>query len=192
MLTKVKLRQKPLADGKLSLYLDFYPPITDQVTGKKTRREFLQLHIWEKPKGSLQRQHNADTLFVAEQDSREKTHSWKATSTLTLRKSTSPTSRDQKRNSSSTTKKASRTNPSQTGTATAEHSTCSRNSVRKTSSSKTSPSNGAKTSGTSSWEQTASSMKERHWHKPPATTTSAASEPSCSKPSTKDKTSTPN
>lgn len=67
MLTKVKLRQKPLADGKLSLYLDFYPPITDQVTGKKTRREFLQLHIWEKPKGSLQRQHNADTLFVAEQ-----------------------------------------------------------------------------------------------------------------------------
>ena len=35
MLTKVKLRQKPLADGKLLLYLDFYPPITDQVTGKK-------------------------------------------------------------------------------------------------------------------------------------------------------------
>ena len=67
MLTKVKLRQKPLADGKLSLYLDFYPPIADPVTGKKTRREFLQLHIWEKPKGSLQRQHNADTLFVAEQ-----------------------------------------------------------------------------------------------------------------------------
>ena len=47
MLTKVKLRQKPLADGKLSLYLDFYPPIADPVTGKKTRREFLQ------------RQHNA-------------------------------------------------------------------------------------------------------------------------------------
>ena len=35
MLTKVKLRQKPLADGKLSLYLDFYPPIADPVTGKK-------------------------------------------------------------------------------------------------------------------------------------------------------------
>ena len=42
MLTKVKLRQKPLADGKLSLYLDFYPPIADPVIGKKTRREFLQ------------------------------------------------------------------------------------------------------------------------------------------------------
>ena len=47
MLTKVQLRQKPLADGKLSLYLDFYPPIADPVTDKKTRREFLQ------------RQHNA-------------------------------------------------------------------------------------------------------------------------------------
>ncbi|MBP3661537.1 MAG: hypothetical protein J6J25_00350 [Bacteroidales bacterium] len=26
----------------MSLYLDFYPPITDQVTGEKTRREFQQ------------------------------------------------------------------------------------------------------------------------------------------------------
>ena len=58
MVTKVKLRQKPLADGRLSLYLDFYPPISDPVTGQKKRREFLHLHIWEKPKGSLQRQHN--------------------------------------------------------------------------------------------------------------------------------------
>ena len=67
MVTKVKHRQKPLADGRLSLYLDFYPPISDPVTGQKKRREFLHLHIWERPKGSLQRQHNADTLFVAEQ-----------------------------------------------------------------------------------------------------------------------------
>ena len=54
MLTKVKLRQKPLADGKLSLYLDFYPPITDPVTGKKTRREFLQ------------RQHNAAHIDLSD------------------------------------------------------------------------------------------------------------------------------
>ena len=43
MATKVKLRQKPLADGRLSLYLDFYPPISDPVTGQKKRREFLHL-----------------------------------------------------------------------------------------------------------------------------------------------------
>ena len=54
MLTKVKLRQKPLADGKLSLYLDFYPPIADPVTGKKTRREFLQ------------RRHNAPHIDLAD------------------------------------------------------------------------------------------------------------------------------
>ncbi len=35
MVTKVKLRQKPLADGRMSLYLDFYPPISDLVTGQK-------------------------------------------------------------------------------------------------------------------------------------------------------------
>ena len=34
-------------------YLDFYPPITDQVTGKKTRREFLQ------------RQHNATPTYTS-------------------------------------------------------------------------------------------------------------------------------
>ncbi len=38
---KVKLRQKPINDNMLSLYLDFYPPIIDLKTGKKTRREFL-------------------------------------------------------------------------------------------------------------------------------------------------------
>ena len=67
MVTKVKLRQKPLADGRLSLYLDFYPPISDPVTGQKKRREFLHLHIWEKPKGSLQRQHNSDLNFIQSQ-----------------------------------------------------------------------------------------------------------------------------
>lgn len=151
MLTKVKLRQKPLADGKLSLYLDFYPPIADPVTGKKTRREFLQLHIWEKPKGSLQRQHNADTLFVAEQIRFERENALlKSNIYSDLEKEHIAYLERSEKNSSSTTKKASRTNLSQTGTATAEHSTFSRNSVRKISSSKTSPSNGARTSGTSS------------------------------------------
>ena len=43
MATKVKLRQKPMAGGKESLYLDFYPPIVNPQTGKSTRREFLKL-----------------------------------------------------------------------------------------------------------------------------------------------------
>ena len=140
MVTKVKLRQKPLADGRLSLYLDLYPPISDPVTGQKKRREFLHLHIWEKPKGSLQRQHNSDTLFVAEQIRFERENALlKSNIYSDLEKETSPTSKDLRKNSLSTTRKASKTNLLQTGTATVARSTFSRSSVQKTSSSKTSP-----------------------------------------------------
>ena len=44
--TKVTLRQKPLKGNKLSLYLDFYPPVLDPETGKPTRREFLGKYIY--------------------------------------------------------------------------------------------------------------------------------------------------
>lgn len=47
-MTKVKLRSKPITQGKRSLYLDFYPPITDPQSGKTTRREFLDLSIFDK------------------------------------------------------------------------------------------------------------------------------------------------
>ena len=45
MTTKVTLRQKLISQGRKSLYLDFYPPITTAGTDKKTRREFLGLSI---------------------------------------------------------------------------------------------------------------------------------------------------
>lgn len=44
-MTNVSLRVKKISDKKESLYLDFYPPITNPATGKPTRREFLGLHI---------------------------------------------------------------------------------------------------------------------------------------------------
>lgn len=40
----VTLREKPIKDNLLSLYLDFYPPIPHLETGKPTRREFLKLY----------------------------------------------------------------------------------------------------------------------------------------------------
>ena len=43
---KVTLRTKPIQDSKLRLYLDFYPAITNPVTGKATRREFLSLYVF--------------------------------------------------------------------------------------------------------------------------------------------------
>jgi len=66
MATKVKLRQKKISKGRKSLYLDFYPPIPHPETGKPTRREFLGLYIFEKPKTPFDKQHNSETLKIAE------------------------------------------------------------------------------------------------------------------------------
>ncbi|MDQ3748660.1 MAG: site-specific integrase [Acidobacteriota bacterium] len=61
---KVNLREKILKHDKRSLYLDFYPPII--VEGRRTRREFLSLYIYEKPKTELEREHNRETRLLAE------------------------------------------------------------------------------------------------------------------------------
>ena len=46
MATKVKLRQKAISGNRQSLYLDLYPPITNPETGEPTRREFLNLFLF--------------------------------------------------------------------------------------------------------------------------------------------------
>jgi len=46
MTTRVTLRYKPISGNRQSLYLDFYPAITDANTGKQTRREFLNLYLF--------------------------------------------------------------------------------------------------------------------------------------------------
>lgn len=66
MITKVTLRQRKISKGRLSLYLDFYPAISHPETGKPTRREFLGLYVFEKPKTPIDRQHNTDTLKIAQ------------------------------------------------------------------------------------------------------------------------------
>lgn len=67
MTTKVTLRRKPISKGRQSLYLDFYPAITNTTTGEPTRRLFLGLYIIEKPKDALEKQHNKEMLKIAEQ-----------------------------------------------------------------------------------------------------------------------------
>jgi len=90
MAIKVKLRQKPINDNMISLYLDFYPPILNIKTGKSTRREFLNKYIHAPIKeitrhgkdGKVKKtyiyhnipsinetyeQHNINTLAIAEQ-----------------------------------------------------------------------------------------------------------------------------
>lgn len=66
MATKVSLRQKKISKGRESLYLDFYPPIPHPETGEPTRREFLGLYIYEKPKTPIDKQHNTETLKIGE------------------------------------------------------------------------------------------------------------------------------
>lgn len=66
MATKVKLRQKAISGNRKSLYLDFYPAIPHPKTGKPTRREFLGLYLFEKPKTPIDKQHNTETLKIGE------------------------------------------------------------------------------------------------------------------------------
>ena len=66
MATKASLRQKKISKGRKSLYLDFYPPIPHPKTGKPTRREFLGLYVYEKPKTPIDKKHNTETLKIGE------------------------------------------------------------------------------------------------------------------------------
>ena len=63
---KVTLREKKLKHGKLGLYLDFYPAITNPETQKQTRREHLRLYTYEKPKTQNEKDHNKQTRILAE------------------------------------------------------------------------------------------------------------------------------
>lgn len=64
--TKVKLRAKKISNQRLSLYLDFYPPITGN-DGKTTRREFLKIYVQENPTTALEKENKKATLLIAEQ-----------------------------------------------------------------------------------------------------------------------------
>lgn len=67
MITKVNLRQKAISKGRQSLYLDFYPAIPDpKKPGKTTRREFLRLYLFDKPRNPIDKKHNKETLLIAQ------------------------------------------------------------------------------------------------------------------------------
>ena len=66
MAIKVTLRKKKISKGRLSLYLDFYPPINIG-TVNETRREFLKMYIIEKPKTQIEKKQNIETIAIANQ-----------------------------------------------------------------------------------------------------------------------------
>ena len=63
---KVTLREKSISNGRISIYLDFYPAIRHPLSGKDTRRDFLGLYLIEKPRTDLDRQHNKHTRLLAQ------------------------------------------------------------------------------------------------------------------------------
>lgn len=65
-MTNITVRKKKITNNKLSLYLDYYPPITSSKTGKETRREFLKLQVFAKPKDAIEKTHNKETIEFAE------------------------------------------------------------------------------------------------------------------------------
>ena len=66
IMTKVKLYEKKIKDGRKSLYLDFYPPIINPETRKATRREHLKLYVYERPKNETEKKHNKETKMLGE------------------------------------------------------------------------------------------------------------------------------
>lgn len=65
---KVTVRTKALKDGiHLSIYLDYYPAIIHPLTGKLTRREFLETRLLADPRTPVHRKHNKETLQMVEQ-----------------------------------------------------------------------------------------------------------------------------
>ncbi|MCX6330601.1 MAG: site-specific integrase, partial [Bacteroidia bacterium] len=67
MAIKVTLRQKPISKNRQTLYLDFYPAISNLETGEKTRREFLGYYIFDNPKNPVDKDHNKQVHKLAEQ-----------------------------------------------------------------------------------------------------------------------------
>lgn len=64
--TKVTLRQRLLESGKITLYLDYYPPIRNPRTNRSQRHEYLGIYLYSMPKNAVERNYNMSMLEKAE------------------------------------------------------------------------------------------------------------------------------
>ncbi len=60
--TKVTLRQRLLNSGKITLYLDFYPPLKDPETKKNIRHEYLGIYLVKSPKFAIEKEANKQKM----------------------------------------------------------------------------------------------------------------------------------
>ena len=61
-----KIRQRPLKNGKMSLFIDYYPPVWNMQKKMYTRWEFLKLHIHPEPKTAFEKKENDLNMEIAE------------------------------------------------------------------------------------------------------------------------------
>lgn len=61
-----KLREKKLKNDRVSLYIDYYPPIWNAVKKIHTRREYLNLYLTKNPKTDFEKKSNALSREIAE------------------------------------------------------------------------------------------------------------------------------
>lgn len=64
-IVKVILRQEKLRSGKVSLYLDYYPPIWNPHIKKMSRWEFLGLYLYGEPKDRFEHDYNDEIMLKA-------------------------------------------------------------------------------------------------------------------------------
>lgn len=62
----VTLRKRKLPSGKITLYLDFFPPVYNPKTREFSRREYLGLYMVSKPKTNIEKEMNLDNFCKAE------------------------------------------------------------------------------------------------------------------------------
>ena len=64
--TKVTLRKRLLPSGKITLYLDFYPPLRDPHSRKYVRHEYLGIYLVNKPRFQSDKDANKEKIAQAE------------------------------------------------------------------------------------------------------------------------------
>lgn len=64
--TKVTLRKRLLNSGKITLYLDYYPPLRHPDTRKNIRHEYLGIYLVNKPRFAIEKEANKEKLHQAQ------------------------------------------------------------------------------------------------------------------------------
>jgi hypothetical protein len=62
----VTVRKRTLPSGKITLHLDFFPPVYNPKTHEFSRREYLDLYLVSKPKSNIDKEMNLENWYKAE------------------------------------------------------------------------------------------------------------------------------